>query len=173
MRSKLAQIGKGAGGIESNKASYIKALVDSWPEESTIIWCLYNDEQSLIAKTFPEAANIEGATPYPKRRELINDFKAGRRRVLISKPKVLGWGLNLQVATRQVFSGLQDSYESYYQAVKRSNRVGSTRPLNVHIPVTEIEVPMVESVLKKAGRVQQDTNEQEAIFRKAFQKQIG
>ena len=55
---------------------------------------------------------------------MIADFQAGRRRVLISKPKVLGFGLNLQIATRQVFSGLQDSYESFYQAVKRSNRYG-------------------------------------------------
>ena len=76
--------------------------------------------------------------------ELIEDFKSGKRKVLISKPKILGFGLNLQIATRQVFSGLQDSYEEYYQAVKRSNRYGSTKPLNVHIPVTELEIPMAQ-----------------------------
>jgi len=85
--------------------------------------------------------------------------------VLISKPKILGFGLNLQIATRQVFSGLQDSYEEFWQAVKRSNRIGSTRPLNVHIPVTEIEVPMIQTVLEKAKRVQQDTEEQERLFK--------
>jgi SNF2 family DNA or RNA helicase len=85
--------------------------------------------------------------------------------VLISKPKILGFGLNLQIATRQVFSGLQDSYESYWQAVKRSNRVGSTRPLNVHIPITDIEEPMVQNVLRKAAMVQRDTEEQQRIFR--------
>lgn len=83
---------------------------------------------------------------------------------MISKAKCLGFGLNLQIATRQVFSGLQDSYEEFYQAVKRSNRVGSTKPLNVHIPVTEIEEPMVQTVLDKAHRVQQDTEEQERLF---------
>jgi len=86
---------------------------------------------------------------------------------MISKPRVLGFGLNLQVATRQVFSGLQDSYESYYQAVKRSNRIGSTCPLNVHIPVTELERPMIETVLRKAKMVQRDTEEQEAIFKES------
>jgi hypothetical protein len=85
--------------------------------------------------------------------------------VLISKPRILGFGLNLQVATRQVFSGLQDSYEQFYQCVKRSNRVGSTKPLNVHIPVTELEEPMIETVLRKAHRVEQDTIEQEQLFR--------
>lgn len=87
--------------------------------------------------------------------------------MLISKGKILGFGLNLQIATRQIFSGLQDSYETYYQCVKRSNRYGSTRPLNVHIPVTELERPMIQTVLNKAKRVQQDTEEQERIFKES------
>jgi SNF2 family DNA or RNA helicase len=85
--------------------------------------------------------------------------------VLISKPRILGFGLNLQVATRQIFSGLQDSYEEYYQAVKRSNRIGSTQPLDVYIPVTDIERPMIETVLRKAKMVEHDTQEQERIFK--------
>ena len=68
-------------------------------------------------------------------------------------------------STRQVFSGLKDSYEEYYQAVKRSNRIGSSRPLHVHIPVTELEVPFVDNVLRKASRVEADTLEQEALFK--------
>ena len=90
----------------------------------------------------------------------------GNVEVILVLCRFLGFGLNLQIATRQVFSGLQDSYESYYQAVKRSNRIGSTRPLNVHIPVTEVEEPMVQNVLRKAKRVQRDTDQQEAIFRR-------
>jgi len=168
MRSKLGQIAKGnlAGrAIATNKPAFIRGLVESWPTESTIIWCIYNAEQRSMEATFPAAASITGDTPHEQRMRIIDDFKAGRQRVLITKPKILGFGLNLQVATRQVFSGLQDSYESYYQAVKRSNRVGSTRPLNVHIPLTDAERPMVENVLDKAHRVQSDTEEQERIFR--------
>jgi hypothetical protein len=166
-RSKLAQIAKGnCGGerIETHKSEYIRGLVDSWPDESTLIWCRFNDEQDQIAEQFPDAANIDGTTKLEKRLELINDFKAGRIKVLISKPKILGFGLNLQVATRQVFSTLQDSYEEYYQAVKRSNRVGSTRPLNVHVPITDIEEPMAANVLRKAKLVQHDTDNQQRLF---------
>jgi len=167
-RSVLGQIAKGrhyGEDIATLKPAFIKALVDQWPDESTIIWCIYNSEQDMMAATFPDAANIDGSTPIEKRHELIDDFKAGRRKILISKAKVLGFGLNLQIATRQVFSGLQDSYEGYYQAVKRSNRYGSTRPLNVHIPITPIEQPMIETVLVKAKRVQADAEEQERIFK--------
>lgn len=169
-RTKLSQIAKGqvdGESVATLKPEYIRNLVATWPCESTIIWCLYNHEQDTMERVFPDAASIRGETPYEDREALIAEFKAGRRKVLISKPKVLGFGLNLQIATRQVFSGLQDSYESYYQAVKRSNRVGSTKPLNVHIPVTEVERPMIETVLAKAHRVQMDCEEQERVFRNA------
>ncbi len=167
-RSVLSQIAKGnhkGEAVDTLKPQFIRQLVDSWPDESTIIWCLYNREQDIMAATFPEAANLTGKTKEPQREQMIEDFKAGRTRVLISKSKILGFGLNLQRATRQVFSGLQDSYESFYQCVKRSNRYGATRPLNVHIPVTPIERPMIDTVLAKAKRVQHDTEEQERLFR--------
>lgn len=164
-RGKLSQIAKGKGGMKSNKPEFIRRLVSSWPDESTIIWCHYNDEQDQMEKLFPDAVSISGSTPEEKRHEYINRFKNGEARILISKPKLLGFGLNLVICTRQVFSGLKDSYEEYYQAVKRSNRIGSTKPLNVHIPVTELEVPFVDNVLRKASRVEADTREQESLFR--------
>ena len=151
----------------STKPQYIADLVRSWPDESTLIWCRYNDEQRAIEQVLPEAASLDGSTPQAERQRIVDDFKAGRVRVLISKPKILGFGLNLQICTRQVFSGLQDSYEEYYQAVKRSNRIGSTKPLNVHIPVSDVERPMVDNVLRKAKRVEADTREQEALFRES------
>jgi len=174
-RAKMGQLAKGdfeGEAIATNKPTYIRDLVASWPDESTIIWCHYNREQESMAATFPDAANISGDTPLETRLQMIADFKAGRVKVLISKSKLLGFGLNLQVCSRMVFSGLQDSYESYYQCVKRANRYGATRPLNVHIPMTEIERPMIETVLSKARRVQQDTEEQERIFFDAQKSQI-
>ncbi len=167
-RSALSQIAKGNHNgrkIETNKPRYIKGLIDSWPDESTIIWCRYNHEQELMERTFPEAASIKGPTPIEKRLELLGEFQSEKRKVMISKPRVLGFGLNLQIATRHVFSGLQDSYEEFHQAIARSNRIGSTRTLNVHIPVSDAEYPMVETVLRKAKRVSQDTEIQEKLFK--------
>lgn len=164
-RGKLSQIAKGKNGMPTNKPAFIRAQVDSWPEESTIIWCRYNDEQELMERTFPEAVSISGDTPIEKRREMIRQFKSGEKKTMITKAKILGFGLNLQVCTRQIFSGLNDSFEEFYQAVKRSNRIGSTKPLNVHIPVTELEVPFVDNVLRKANRVESDTIAQELLFK--------
>jgi len=164
-RAKLSRMAKCES---STKPQYIADLVRSWPDESTLIWCRYNDEQRAIEQVLPEAASLDGSTPQAERQRIVDEFKSGRVRVLISKPKILGFGLNLQICTRQVFSGLQDSYEEYYQAVKRSNRIGSTKPLNVHIPVSDVERPMVDNVLRKARRVEADTREQESLFRESF-----
>lgn len=164
-RGKLSQIAKGKNGIATNKNGFIRNLVDSWPDESTIIWCHYNDEHEQMEKTFPDAVSVSGGTPEAKRELAIQQFKSGEKKILITKPKILGFGLNLQICTRQVWSGLKDSYEEYYQGVKRSNRIGSTKPLNVHIPVTELEVPFVENVLRKSSRVESDTNEQMRLFK--------
>jgi hypothetical protein len=168
-RAKLSQLAKGNtkdGDIPTAKFDYIKQLIGTWPTESTIIWCKYNQEQDRMAREFPDAANIDGKTPHDKRMEMLRAFKRGEIRTLISKPKILQFGLNLQVVTRHVWSTLQDSYEEFWQGCCRSNRVGSTKPLDVHIPVSDIERPMVDTVLSKAKRIESDTAEQEAIFKR-------
>lgn len=167
-RTKLSQIAKGnfnGDAIDTNKTEFIQGLVKSWPGESSLIWCRYNPEQDEMEKAFPGAGSMRGETPVEQRQSMIDSFKAGTITELISKPKILGFGINLQRATRQIFSGLQDSYEEFYQCVKRSNRVGSTLPLNVHIPVTEIEEPMIQNVLEKRHRVMADIEEQEQLFK--------
>jgi len=167
-RSALGQIAKGSLGgkrVETLKPAFIRNLVDSWPDKSTLIWCIYDAEQETIAKAIPDAHSMDGNTPHEKRVQMIHDFKSGKVKTLISKAKILGFGLNLQIATKMIFSGLQDSFEDYFQCVKRANRFGSTEPLDVHIPITPVERPMVENVLRKSDRVQADTVEQERIFK--------
>ena len=167
-RSVLSQIAKGSykgKPIDTMKPRFIRELIESWPDESTIVWCRFNAEQATLEKVMPDALSMDGQTPDDVRQDMVTRFKSGEAKVLISKPKILGFGLNLQIATRQVFSSCEDSYESYHQAVKRSNRIGSTRPLNVHLPVTDIERLQMENVLRKAAMVQKDTDEQESIFK--------
>jgi hypothetical protein len=57
---KLSQIAKGKNGMATNKPEFIRKQVESWSEESTIIWCHYNDEQSQMERTFPDAVSVHG-----------------------------------------------------------------------------------------------------------------
>jgi hypothetical protein len=168
-RAMWARLAKGIGPdgkrIDSHKPGVVCDLARGG---TSIVWCKYNPEQADLAKRMPEAANVSGETPDAVRLERIGAFQRGEASPLLSKPKILGFGLNLQVARRQVFSTVQDSYEEYWQAVKRSNRTGSTGPLDVFAPVTELERPMLETVLRKMGRVAADTREQESIFREVM-----
>lgn len=166
-RGKLSQIAKGKNGISTNKPEFIRNQIASWPDESTIVWCHYNAEQEIMEKVLHGSVSVDGSTSEAARTDAIAKFKSGEVKILITKPKILGFGLNLQICTRQVFSGLKDSYEEFHQAVKRSNRIGSTKPLNVHIPVTELEMPFIENVLRKAARVEADTKEQEMLFKES------
>ena len=175
-RSVLSQIAKGSHKgtpVATNKPAHIRHMIERWSaQESTIVWCRFNNEQELLYEELEKSeilahggvASITGATPDGTRQQLVDNFKAGKIRTLITKPKILGFGLNLQIVTRQVFSSCEDSYELFHQATKRSNRIGSTRPLHVYLPVTDIERMQMENVLRKARLVQQDTEEQELIF---------
>lgn len=176
-RSKFAQLAKGnykGESVKTNKPEYIRQLVDGFGSDvSTIVWCIYNPEQETMERTFPDAGSISGDTPDEKRFEIVGDFLSGKRKRLISKAKVLGFGLNLQICTKMVFSGIQDSWEMFHQCVKRANRYGSTEPLDAHIPVTDIERPMLDTVLRKANRIDVDTKEQETLFREICADALG
>ena len=148
--------------IKTNKT---KIVCDLAREATSIVWCKYNNEQDMLAELMPDAANITGATKDDDRITRIESFQSGQSNILISKPEILGYGLNLQVANRQVFSTVEDSWEKFHQAVKRSNRTGSKYPLDVFIPVTDFERPQLETVLTKAHRIEQDECEQEKLFK--------
>lgn len=167
-RAKLAKIGKGFAKdttIKSHKPEFMRKLCESFPDESCIIWCKFNDEQDALNAMFKGSESIQGSTPIAERERIIADFQSGKCRILISKARVLGFGLNLQICTRMIFSGLHDSWEEFHQCISRASRCGATLPLNVHIPITELEEPMVQTVLTKAKRIEQDTREQEEMFR--------
>lgn len=165
-RGKWGRLAKGFGldgsPIATNKT---KIVCDLAREAPSIVWCKYNGEQEMLAGEMPEAANITGATNEEDRITRIEAFQSSASPILLSKPSILGFGLNLQVARRQVFSTVEDSWEDYHQAVKRSNRTGSVHPLDVYIPITDLERPMLDTVLSKAHRIEQDEREQEQLFK--------
>ena len=70
-------------------------------------------------------------------------------KLLVTKPAIAGFGLNFQHAADQVFVGIGDSYESYYQAIRRSWRFGQTKPVNVHIVTSDLEADVVANVRAK------------------------
>ena len=87
-------------------------------------------------------------TPEEKE-EAILGWVAGERPVMISKPSIMGWGINAQHCHNMAFVGVTDSYEAYYQAVRRCWRFGQTQPVNVHVIASESEGSVVANIRRK------------------------
>lgn len=115
-----------------------------------VVWCGTNDEQDTIAAALGDrCVSVYGSlSPEEKEARLIR-WLDGEVPILVSKASVLGFGMNLQRAHKMAFVGLGDSYEAYYQAVRRCWRYGQTEPVRVHIVVSEIEQQIVANVKRK------------------------
>ena len=83
------------------------------------------------------------------------EFAEGKIRVLISKPLIFGMGLNFQRCHNMAFLGLSDSFEQYYQAVRRCWRFGQTQDVHVHIITDEREGAVVENIRRKERQFQE------------------
>jgi hypothetical protein len=63
--------------------------------------------------------------------------------------KIFGFGMNFQHCHQMICVGLGDSYEQYYQGVRRCWRFGQRHPVDVHIVVSEAETGVVANVRRK------------------------
>lgn len=114
-----------------------------------LLWCGLNEESSALAQAIPGAVEVRGSDSYAEKSGAVNAFVRGDIRVLVSKLKILGYGLNLQNCHHMAFVGISDSYEQYYQGIRRCWRYGQKHPVNVHIVVSEAELGVVENVRRK------------------------
>jgi superfamily II DNA or RNA helicase len=114
-----------------------------------IVWCGLNEEADRIAASVEGAVNVEGSWTPDAKADALEAFQDGRIRVLVTKPAIAGFGMNFQNASRMVFCGVSDSYEMYYQAIRRCWRFGQTEPVDVHVVVSELEQQIVENVRRK------------------------
>jgi superfamily II DNA helicase RecQ len=80
-------------------------------------------------------------------------FQDGKIRVLVTKPSIAGMGMNFQNCHQMVFVGLSDSWESYYQSVRRCWRFGQQSPVTAWIVTSELEQQIVENVKRKETEV--------------------
>ncbi|MFA5053579.1 MAG: DNA methyltransferase [Parcubacteria group bacterium] len=123
------------------------------PGDQWLIWCGLNDEQDRIAKLLSDHGisfeTIYGSLSLDEKRERVERWQDGKSLVMISKPKVLGFGMNFQNCHRMAFIGISDSWESYYQCVRRCYRFGQTEPVEALIVVSKQEREVWENVQRK------------------------
>jgi hypothetical protein len=133
----------------ADRCAKAAALVGAEPDEPWLLWCGLNDEADTLAKLIPGAVNVHGGWSPEDKADALLGFADGRIRVLITKPSIAAFGLNWQHCARMAFVGLSDSYEAYYQAIRRCYRYGQTRIVHAHVVLSELEGQIAANIARK------------------------
>lgn len=118
--------------------------------EQYFIWCNTDYEADLLKKHIPQAVEVRGSHKVEYKEQKAIDFIDKKIRVMISKSKIFGYGLNFQNCCNTVFCGIDYSYESYYQSIRRFWRYGQTKEVNAYIVVGSTEKQILNVVQNKA-----------------------
>ena len=118
-------------------------------DEPILIWCNLNDESKMLSESIPGAVEVKGGDKELVKKSRLTGFSDGEYKILVTKPKIAGYGMNWQHCHNMIFVGLNDSYEQIYQAIRRSYRFGQTKNVNVHIVTSDIENSVVENIREK------------------------
>lgn len=119
--------------------------------DQALVWCHLNEEGDLLANLIDGAVQVTGSQPDEVKEERLLAFARGELRVLVTKPKIGAWGLNLQRCAHVTFFP-SHSYEQYYQGVRRCWRFGQDRHVTVDTVATTGEKRVVENLRRKAAK---------------------
>jgi superfamily II DNA or RNA helicase len=132
----------------AGRADKVAELVAAEPDEQWLIWCNTDYEATEIMARI-NAVEVAGPMPTKIKEDRLLGFAAGTVQVLVTKPKIAGFGMNWQSCSRMAFVGLSYSYEAMYQAIRRCYRFGQQRPVTAHIVTAESEWSVLESIERK------------------------
>lgn len=121
-------------------------------DRPAIVWAHLNAESEALANVIRGAVEITGSMSPQQKEDAMHAFVHGRARVLVSKPSICAWGMNLQHCHDMVFAGLDDSFESYYQAVRRCYRFGQQSVVDVHLVSAESEGAVKTNLERKQAQ---------------------
>ena len=129
----------------------ILQLVDNG--EQWLIWCNYNYESTELHRAIPDSVEVCGADKLEDKEERMIAFSRGDVRVMVTKPKIAGFGMNWQRCHNMVFASLSHSYEAFYQATRRCWRFGQESPVNIYTVTSDAERGIVGNIKRKEKRV--------------------
>lgn len=124
-------------------------IVMAEPEETWLLWSNLNDESKAVSDGIPQCVEVTGSDSDGHKVSTAIAFCADEIPYLSTKAKMWGYGMNLQNCSHQVFVGVNDSWEQFYQAVRRSWRFGQTKPVHIHIIAASTEGNVLENLKRK------------------------
>lgn len=119
-----------------------------------VVWCHLNSEGDLLEELVPDAVQVSGSDRDEEKEERFLAFADGQIRVLVTKPKIGGFGLNWQHCSDMTFFP-SHSYEQFYQSVRRCWRFGQKRDVTAHLVTSEGEVSVTKNMQRKEAQVRE------------------
>ena len=150
------------------KAAKIVNELDS----QCVIWCDRNSESTMLKKLIPDAIEVTGSDKNEFKVDAMMGFQSGKHRVIVTKPSIAGHGMNWQNCHNVFFVGLSDSYEQYYQAIRRCWRFGQDKPVTVRIIISSLEGNVIKNIQRKEKDAEQMAEEMVKNMHEISEKNI-
>lgn len=122
--------------------------------DPAVVWCSLNDESDALEHGIPDAVQVKGSQSIDEKEELLTAFLTGQARVLVTKAKIAGLGLNMQHCAH-VVTFVDHSYERFYQCVRRCYRFGQKRTVRLDVIATEGELNVARNMTRKGKQAEQ------------------
>lgn len=136
-------------------------------DKPVTVWCETNEESTLLAKLIPDAREVRGDMDADTKEALLLGFADGDFRVIVTKPKLAGFGVNWQHCAHAVFASISFSYEQHYQAVRRSHRFGQTERVRNDIVISDTERSIWDVINVKGAKHDEMKRRMSDAMRKA------
>jgi DNA modification methylase len=133
--------------VDDRVAEVVK-IIEAEPDEIWLTWCNLNNESTAI-KSAANCVELTGSDSPELKAETSLKFAQGEIMRLVSKASILGFGVNYQKCAHMIFAGVNDSWEQFFQAVRRCWRFGQTQPVHVHIIAASTEGNVLENLKRK------------------------
>lgn len=141
-------------------------------DEIWLVWCDFNAESSALHQAIGGSVEVVGADDPEYKAETAINFADGEIHALVSKPSIYGFGMNFQNCHNMIFCGISDSYEQFYQAVRRCWRFGQNHPVDVHIIISEAELNVLDNIKHKQEQMEQMQNNMVALMHDVTMSEI-
>lgn len=125
-------------------ADLVNASNEQW-----LVWCDLNDESTTLKEMIDLAEDVKGSDKATRKQGMMLGFGSGFLKCLVTKPSIAGFGMNWQNCHNMIFVGLSDSYEQYYQALRRCWRFGQKHEVNAYIVISEKEGAVKANIERK------------------------
>lgn len=160
-------VGNDLGGIQerrkarwdslSFRSDFIADMINK-SNDIWIVWCNLNEEGKILNSLIKDSVEIAGHHSNEYKENNMLDFADNKIKCLITKPSIAGFGMNWQNCSNIAYMGLSDSWEQFYQSLRRSWRFGQKKEVNINVVIGDNEVSVLDNIMLKESKFTEMNN---------------